>query len=65
MSLARRGQLLSPQARVIPGSQSLPMDVVDPRRVGDATEVETDTTEEAARLMGYGNVLRKQDDDEV
>jgi NADH-quinone oxidoreductase subunit J len=65
MSLARRGQLLSPEARVIPGSQVLPMDVVDPRRVGDATEVETDTTDEAARLMGYGDVLRKRDDDEV
>ena len=65
MSLARRGQLLSPQARVIPGSQVLPMDVVDPRRVGDATEVETDTTDEAARVMGYGDVLRKRDDEEV
>ncbi|HKS27960.1 MAG TPA: NADH-quinone oxidoreductase subunit J [Pyrinomonadaceae bacterium] len=64
MSLARRGQLLSPEARVIPGSQVLPMDVVDPRRVGDATEVETDTTAEAAQLMGYGNVLRKQDEED-
>lgn len=65
MSLARRGNLLSPNARVIPGSQSLPMDVVDPRRVGDATEVETDTTAEAARLLGYDNVLRKRTDEDV
>ncbi|HYO91580.1 MAG TPA: NADH-quinone oxidoreductase subunit J, partial [Pyrinomonadaceae bacterium] len=65
MSLARRGYTLSPGARVVPGSQSLPMDVVDPSRVGDATEVETDTTDGAARLLGYGDALRKREDDEV
>lgn len=65
MSLARRGYTLSPGARVVPGSQVLPMDVVDPSKVGDATEVETDTTDEAARLLGYGDVLRKREDDEV
>jgi hypothetical protein len=62
MSLARRANILSPGARVIPGAQSLPMDVVDPSKVGDATEVETDTTDEAARLLGYGDVLRKRND---
>ena len=61
MSLARRGNILPPGARVIPGAQVLPMDLVDPRRVGDATEVETDTTEEAARLLGYDDRLRKRD----
>lgn len=60
MSLARRSQALSAGARIIPGTQVLPMDVVDPRAVGDATEVETDTTLEAARLMGYDEVLRKR-----
>ncbi|MBD0372936.1 MAG: NADH-quinone oxidoreductase subunit J [Pyrinomonadaceae bacterium] len=64
MSLARRGQFLSPGARVIPGTQVLPMDVVEPDRVGDATEVETDTTDEAARLLGYGDVLRKRGDED-
>jgi NADH-quinone oxidoreductase subunit J len=59
MSLARRANILPAGARVIPGAQVLPMDVVDPRRVGDATEVETDTTDEAARLLGYGNVPRR------
>lgn len=60
MSLARRANILSPGARVIPGAQSLPMDVVDPRRIGDATEVETDTTQEAAQLLGFGDVERKR-----
>ena len=62
MSLARRTSALSPTARVIPGAQVLPRDVVDPRAVGDATPVETDTTEEAARLLGYSDRLRKQGD---
>ena len=64
MSLARRTSALSPTARVIPGAQVLPMDVVDPRAVGDATPVETDTTEEAAQLLGYGDVLRKRGDED-
>ena len=61
MSLARR-HMLPAGARVIPGAQVLPMDVVDPRAIGDATEVETDTTEEAARLLGYDEVLRERDE---
>ncbi len=60
MSLARRSNILPAGARVIPGTQVLPMDVVNPRAVGDATEVETDTTAEAARLMGYDDVVRKR-----
>jgi NADH-quinone oxidoreductase subunit J len=62
MSLARRSAQISARARIIPGSQVLPMDVVDPRRIGDATEVETDTTDEAARLLGFGDVPRKRAD---
>jgi NADH-quinone oxidoreductase subunit J len=62
MSLARRHNMLPTGARVIPGSQVLPTDVVDPRAVGDATEVETDTTEEAARLLGYGGTTRQRDE---
>ena len=54
MTLARRGGLLSPNARVIPGAQQLPLSIVDPS-VGteDTRAVETDTTDEAARLLGY------------
>jgi NADH-quinone oxidoreductase subunit J len=64
MSLARRSNALSAGARIVPGAQVLPMDVVDPRRVGDATEVETDTTDEAARVLGYGDVQRKRADED-
>jgi NADH-quinone oxidoreductase subunit J len=52
MSLARRGGFLSADARVIPGAQVLAMDIVNPRAVGDLRPVATDTTGEAAHLMG-------------
>ena len=52
MSLARRTNVLSPTARVVPGAQLLPRDLVNPRAVGDETPVEADTTTEAAHLMG-------------
>jgi len=53
MTLARRGGLLSPEARLIPGVQQLPLSMVDPRAApDDLTLVETDSSEEAARLLG-------------
>jgi NADH-quinone oxidoreductase subunit J len=52
MSLARRSGVLSPTARVIPGAQVLSMDIVNPRAIGEMTPVETDTTAEAAHLLG-------------
>jgi NADH-quinone oxidoreductase subunit J len=52
MSLARRSGFLSPGARVIPGAQVLAMDIVNRRAVGDQTAIETETTDEAARLLG-------------
>src|SRR5437773_8554208 len=52
MSLARRARALSSMARVVPGTQVLAMDIVDPRQVGDLRVVETNTTDEAARLLG-------------
>jgi len=52
MSLARRTTRLSATARVIPGTQVLAMDIVDPRAVGNQTAVETETTAEAARVLG-------------
>jgi NADH-quinone oxidoreductase subunit J len=52
MTLARRGGLLPPNARVIPGAQQLPLSLVDPRaQPDDLRPVETSTTEEAARLL--------------
>ncbi len=52
MSLARRTDILSPNARVVPGAQVLSMNIVDPLAPDDTTIVEANTTEEAARLMG-------------
>jgi len=52
MSLARRTTILSATARVVPGAQVLPMDIVAPRGVQDLRMVETETTEEAAHLLG-------------
>lgn len=52
MSLARRTTILSATARVIPGAQVLAMDIVNPRAVGKLTAVETETTDEAAHLLG-------------
>jgi NADH-quinone oxidoreductase subunit J len=53
MTLARRGGLLPPGARVIPGAQLLPLSMVDPAVAPDDTRAfETDSTEEAARLLG-------------
>jgi len=54
MTLARRGGLLPPNARVIPGAQQLPLSIVDASvGIEDTRAVETDTTDEAARLLGY------------
>lgn len=52
MSLARRTTVLSATARVVPGAQVLAMDIVNPRAIGDRTAVETETTDEAAHLLG-------------
>ena len=62
MTLARRGGLLSPNARVVPGAQHLPLSLVDDS-VGheDTRGVETDTTDEAARLLGYERVRNESE----
>jgi NADH-quinone oxidoreductase subunit J len=62
MTLARRGGLLSPDARVIPGVQTLPRSLVDPKAApDDLRPVEADSTEEAARLLGVTD-LRSRDE---
>jgi len=56
MTLAGRTKELSPNTRVIPGAQLLALNIVDPSKtLDDATAVETDTTEEAARLLGVNS----------
>jgi len=52
MSLARRSNILSPTARVVPGAQVLAMDLVNPGTESDLPAVETDSTAEARHLMG-------------
>jgi len=53
MTLARRGGLLSPTARIIPGATQIPLSMIDPL-VGheDTRAVEAETTEQAAHLFG-------------
>ncbi len=51
MSLARRGDL-PPNARVVPGAQVLARDVLSPVAGEDLTAVETESTDEAAQLLG-------------
>jgi len=60
MSLARRGGFLSATARVVPGGQVLAMDIVNPRAVGDQRPVETDTTDEAAHLLGVDRIRNRE-----
>ena len=57
MTLALRGGLLSPKARVIPGATQLPLSLVD-QTVGhsDTRGIEADTSDEARRLLGVDNV---------
>ena len=61
MTLARRGGLLPSNARVIPGAQQFPVSMIDPAAASDnLTLVETDSTDEAARLLGVEH--RDKDD---
>jgi NADH-quinone oxidoreductase subunit J len=54
MSLARRSNILSPTARVVPGAQVLAHDLVNRGSTSDLPAFETDSTEEARHLMGVG-----------
>jgi NADH-quinone oxidoreductase subunit J len=51
MTLAKRAAIVSRTARVVPGAQTLPRQRVDINAVSDATEVRTDSTAGAARLL--------------
>ncbi len=51
MTLARRVGL-RPTDLVIPGSQRLTRQTIDPKAVGDATEIVSTTTTEAERVLG-------------
>lgn len=65
MTLARRGGLLSPTARVIPGATTLPRSLVDAKALpDDLRAVEADSTDEAARLLGIANLRSHSKRDE-
>ncbi len=64
MSLARRTTFLPANARVVPGAQVLPMDIVQPRGVEDLRAVESDTTDEVAKVLGVDQTLRHSEEDE-
>jgi hypothetical protein len=60
MTLARRGVLLPPNARVVPGAQVLALPMIDPNAApDDLRPVEADTTEEAARLLGVTDIRER------
>ncbi len=61
MTLARRASTLPAGARVVPGAQVLARERVDPSAAGDATPIETETTAEAARLLGLDSTDRVRD----
>jgi NADH-quinone oxidoreductase subunit J len=52
MTLARRANIISPNAVVVPGTQVLTRQTLNPSAVGDATPVITHSTAEAERLLG-------------
>ena len=64
MTLARRTLSLSPTSRVVPGAQVLAMDIVNPGSREDLRPVETDTSAEAADLLGveHHRDFEKRDD---
>jgi NADH-quinone oxidoreductase subunit J len=61
MTLARRVGL-RPTDLAVPGAQSLTRQTLDPRAVGDATEVESSTTDEARRVLGLADAPRRREE---
>jgi NADH-quinone oxidoreductase subunit J len=52
MTLARRANIISPNAVVVPGAAVLTKQTLDPSAIGDATPLITHSTAEAERLLG-------------
>ena len=62
MTLARRGGLISPTARLVPGATQLPLSMIDPAVGHESTKaVEAETTEQAARLLGVDKLPQKRE----
>jgi len=62
MTLARTGGLLSANAGVVPGAQVLAPDVLDPRPSPGASPIVTNTSDEAARVLGIAEAPRGRDE---
>jgi NADH-quinone oxidoreductase subunit J len=52
MTLARRANIISPNAVVVPGSQVLTKQTLDPRAIGDATPVIAHSTAGVEQVLG-------------
>jgi NADH-quinone oxidoreductase subunit J len=63
MTLARTGGLLSARAGVVPGAQVLAPDVLDSEPAAGAQPIVTNTTDEAACVLGIDGVRRSADND--
>lgn len=58
MTLARRANIISPSAVVVPGTQFLTRQTINPSAIGDATPVITHSTAEAERALGLEDAPR-------
>jgi NADH-quinone oxidoreductase subunit J len=56
MSLARRANIISPTALVVPGAQVLKKETIDPSAEADATPVVAQTTAEVEQNLGIDNL---------
>jgi NADH-quinone oxidoreductase subunit J len=61
ITLARRVGL-RPTDLAIPGSSTLTRQTLDPKAIGDATEVESNTTAEAERVLGLEGARRRREE---
>jgi len=62
MTLARTGGLLSGNAGVVPGSQVLAPDVLDPNPPPGARPIVANTTDQAAHVLGVEGSDRREED---
>jgi NADH-quinone oxidoreductase subunit J len=58
ISLSRRHYDVGPDSRVVPGSQVLARDVLDPRAAPDLAPLHASTTDEAAAILGVHPIDR-------
>ncbi len=62
MTLARRSRTLTPTIGVVPGAQVVAMDILRPGSAENLTPVESDTSAEAASLLGVETYKEPKDE---